>query len=188
MVAPQIGHAGFIPLRNPHGRLSKCGRPHELSPPPFDGEGVRAHRGANATHRPRTGTSPPVSPVAPRLTAPLREHHGAARYGSCSRRLSAATSTSRLRREPVNQPTRGRYVTRETILDLLSDDETAKVSNAESGTLAEGDEYLDLAAIEKGVQRTDGVAIPIGQVIPKKAVLDRTWRAIMQRISDAHLS
>ncbi len=88
----------------------------------------------------------------------------------------------------MNQQTRGRYVTRETILDLLSDDETAKVSTAESGALAEGDEYLDLAAIEKGVQRTDGVAVPVGQVIPKKAVLDRTWRAIMQRLSDAHLS
>lgn len=88
----------------------------------------------------------------------------------------------------MNQHTRGRYVTRETILDLLSDDETAKVSNAESGPLAEGDEYVDLAAIEKGVQRTDGVAVPVGQVVPRKAVLDRTWRAIMQRIADANLS
>ncbi len=88
----------------------------------------------------------------------------------------------------MNQNTRGRYVTRETILDLLSDDETAKVSNAESRALAEGDEYVDLAAIERGVQRTDGVAISIGQVIPRKAVLDRTWRAIVQHITDADLS
>jgi len=87
----------------------------------------------------------------------------------------------------MNQISRGRYVTRETILDLLSDDENARVSNAEGGPLAEGDEYVDLSAIERGVQRTDGVAVTVGQVIPKKAVLDRTWRAIMQRISDAHL-
>lgn len=84
----------------------------------------------------------------------------------------------------MNQNTRARYVTREAILDLLSDDEAAKVSSAEGGVLHEGDEYLDLAAIEKGVQRTDGVVVPVGRVIPRRAVLDRTWRAILQRLVD----
>ena len=84
----------------------------------------------------------------------------------------------------MNQNTRARYVTREAILDLLSDDEAAKVSSAEGGPLHEGDEYLDLTAIEKGVQRTDGVVVPDGRVIPRRAVLDRTWRAILQRLVD----
>lgn len=84
----------------------------------------------------------------------------------------------------MDQNTRARYVTRDAILDLLSDDEAAKVSGAEGGPLSEGDEYLDLTAIEKGVQRTNGAVVPVGRVLPRRAVLDRTWRAILQRIVD----
>ena len=46
------------------------------------------------------------------------------------------------------------YVTRDTILKLLSDDEVAKVSTAETASrLADGDEYLDLEHLDKGVRR-----------------------------------
>ena len=54
----------------------------------------------------------------------------------------------------MNQHTRGRYVTRETILDLLSDDETAKVSNAESAPLSRA---CPATATARGVlRRIDG--------------------------------
>ncbi|MEZ4390518.1 MAG: hypothetical protein R3A48_05430 [Polyangiales bacterium] len=79
----------------------------------------------------------------------------------------------------MNKYTGGRTFTREAILDLLSDDETAKVSNAVRASLVEGDEYLDLAAIEKGVQLIDGVAVNMGGMIPRKAILERTWREIL---------
>lgn len=55
-------------------------------------------------------------------------------------------------------------------------------------SLVEGDEYLDLAAIEKGVQLIDGVAVSMGSVIPRKAILERTWREILQRIDAEELS
>lgn len=49
---------------------------------------------------------------------------------------------------------RDRYLTRERVLNLLSDDEIARVSTAESGPRLEyGEECLDLEALERGVQR-----------------------------------
>lgn len=75
------------------------------------------------------------------------------------------------------------YTTREGLLDLLSDDEVARVCNAETGALSEGDEYVDLTRIDRGVQRADGVAITIGHVLPKKAVRERTWSNILSLLT-----
>ena len=50
------------------------------------------------------------------------------------------------------------YVTRDTILNLLSHDEIAKVSTAEAASgLTEGAEYLDLELLDQGVQRAGSV-------------------------------
>lgn len=72
------------------------------------------------------------------------------------------------------------YVTRDSILKLLSDDEVAKVSTAETADrLMAGDEYLDLEQLEQGVQRAGGKATPMGRVLPRKAVHENTWNKIL---------
>ncbi len=80
---------------------------------------------------------------------------------------------------------RTEYVTRDTILKLLSDDEVARVSTAETAArLAEGDEYVDLDAPGQGVQQMLGSrAVPMGGILPKKAVHEKTWRDIVTLLS-----
>ena len=73
------------------------------------------------------------------------------------------------------------YVTRESVLKLLSDDEVAKVSTAETAArLPDGDEYLDLEHLDKGVQRAGATTAPMGHVLPKKAVHADTWNKIVK--------
>jgi hypothetical protein len=81
----------------------------------------------------------------------------------------------------MNNDIRKEYVTRDTILRLLSDDEIARVSTAETAAgLADGDEYVDLDAPDRGVQRApDRPVTPMGHVLTRKAVLDKTWRDIV---------
>ena len=81
------------------------------------------------------------------------------------------------------------YLTRDGILELLSDDEVSSVSTAETqpGT-ASGDEYLDLHRLERGVQRTEGAKTPMGDVIPRKSVHPLTWDKIVSRLAMAHTS
>ncbi len=75
------------------------------------------------------------------------------------------------------------YVTRETILQLLSDDEVATVSTAEtSPRLAAGDEYVDLEHLDDGVRRAGGAIAPMGRLLPKKAVHEATWAKILTKL------
>lgn len=80
---------------------------------------------------------------------------------------------------------RSEYVTRDTILKLLSDEETARVCNAETAPqLMEGDEYVDLGTPERGVRKaTASVVTTMGEVLPRKAVHDKTWRQILALLS-----
>ena len=80
---------------------------------------------------------------------------------------------------------RAAYVVRDAILKLLSNDEVAKVSTAETATrLADGDEYLDLEHLDLGVQRAGGAAAtPMGRVLPRSAVHPDTWSAIVTRLN-----
>jgi hypothetical protein len=71
-------------------------------------------------------------------------------------------------------------MTRDNLLKMLSDDEVASVSSAESAAkLNEGDEYLDLDHLDQGVRKADGVNAKMGRVLPKKAVQEKTWTKIM---------
>jgi hypothetical protein len=80
----------------------------------------------------------------------------------------------------MNSNVRSEYVTRDSVLKLLSDDEMGKVSTAESAkSLTAGDEYLDLEQLERGVQRAGGTAVTMGHVLPRKAVHDNTWNKIL---------
>lgn len=78
---------------------------------------------------------------------------------------------------------REELATRDSILKLLSDDEVAGVSTAETAPrLSDGDEYLDLEQLDQGVRRARGTATPMGRVLPRKAVHESTWRKILTRL------
>ncbi len=75
------------------------------------------------------------------------------------------------------------YATRERILELLSDEEVAKVSTAETRVrLADGDEYVDLEHLEQGVRQAHGEATAMGRVLPRSAVRDATWAKIVSQV------
>ncbi len=75
---------------------------------------------------------------------------------------------------------RAEYITRDHVLKLLSDEENARVSMAETAlALADGDEYLDLENLEQGVRRAHGTATPMGRALPRKAVAEATWSKIL---------
>ena len=80
---------------------------------------------------------------------------------------------------------RTEYVTRDKIIKLLSDEEIAKVSNAETAfVLAEGSEYLDLEHLDKGVQRSQsGTQFTIGNALPRTAVSRETWDKLLAQLS-----
>jgi hypothetical protein len=80
--------------------------------------------------------------------------------------------------------------TRDEVLKLLSDDEVARVTKAQGEVrLADGDEYLDLAAPLNGVRRVHGVMQrTMGQVLPQSAVSSATWAKIVARFGSRFAS
>ena len=75
---------------------------------------------------------------------------------------------------------RNGYITRESVLKLLSDAEVSSVSNAETAErLIDGDEYLDLGELQYGVQRASAASAEMGRVLPRKAVLPATWSKML---------
>ena len=83
----------------------------------------------------------------------------------------------------VKKDKRGPYVTRESVLMLLSDDEVAAVATAETATrLPEGEEYLDMEQLEEGVQRAHQKKTPMGRVLPKRSIHRDTWNKILQQL------
>ena len=76
--------------------------------------------------------------------------------------------------------TRADFLTRETFLKLLSDAEIASVSNAETAQrLVDGDEFLDLGQIHRGVQFASAASADLGRVLPRKSVLASTWSRML---------
>ena len=75
---------------------------------------------------------------------------------------------------------RAEYVTREKILNLLSDEETAKVSKKETATtLIPGDDYLDLENLEQGIRQAKStVNVSAKNILPRSAVSAATWSKI----------
>lgn len=79
---------------------------------------------------------------------------------------------------------RTRYLTRDRVLKLLSDNEIASVCTAESAArLEDGDEYLDLEALAQGVHGARGAATPMGRLLPRKAVQEETWGKILKELA-----
>ena len=82
---------------------------------------------------------------------------------------------------------RSEYVTRDSIMQLLSDDEIASVSTAETAKrLVDGDEFLDLEDLDEGVQKASGSNTPMGRILPKKAVHPVTWEKILAQLAKLH--
>ena len=76
------------------------------------------------------------------------------------------------------------FLTREAILKLLSDDEVAAVSKAEetSASIKDGEEYLNLEQLDRGVQKAHGTVQAIGQTLERKAVHEKTWTRILDAL------
>ena len=75
---------------------------------------------------------------------------------------------------------------RDTILKLLSDEESAKVSSAEgSAGLAQGEEYVDLEHLDRGIQCADATMTKgtIGHIVPRRAVHGETWSKILKQVT-----
>ncbi len=78
---------------------------------------------------------------------------------------------------------RTEYITRDSVLRLLSDAEVAKVSTAETATdLADDDEYLDLEHLDQGVRRARKGTSPMGRLLTRKAVSEGTWSQIVAQL------
>ena len=94
-----------------------------------------------------------------------------------------------MKKETINKPivknnTRSTYVTRESILMLLSDDEVAAVATAETAArLPDGEEYLDMEQLDQGVQQAHHKKVPMGRMLPKKAVQVDTWNKLLAQVS-----
>jgi hypothetical protein len=86
--------------------------------------------------------------------------------------------------DAVTAPKGGRYITRDAVLKLLSDDEIARVSTLEGADeLAAGEEYVDLARPERGVLRAKaGCSLDMAHVLPRSAVGDETWSRILREV------
>ena len=74
------------------------------------------------------------------------------------------------------------FISRDNLLKILSDDEATRVRmNGPSAQLGEGDEFIDLTAIELGVQRA-GESNPT-DVLARKALHENTWRKIVTNVN-----
>ncbi len=86
----------------------------------------------------------------------------------------------------MSEAQRAAYATREAILMLLSDEENAKVSNAEGALrLQEGEELLDLEHLDRGVQHAGAATAKdtIGHILPRSAVSSETWSKILAHLA-----
>ena len=88
----------------------------------------------------------------------------------------------------MNTELRTEYVTRDSVLKLLSDNELARVSTAETAArLSDGDEYIDLEQLEHGVRRAIGTTTPMARMLPRKAVHESTWTKILTHLAAARV-
>lgn len=75
-------------------------------------------------------------------------------------------------------------ITREEILDMLSDEEVSMESVAEEPRqLIEGDEFIDLEHLDKGIQEVHfNTKVNPSKVIVRSAIRDVTWDKIIKRL------
>jgi hypothetical protein len=84
----------------------------------------------------------------------------------------------------MNPTKRTEQVSRDSVLKLLSEDERAGVSTAESAApLPDGEEYLDLDHLERGVRRAPETAQPTALILPRRAVHEKRWNRILAHLA-----
>lgn len=82
---------------------------------------------------------------------------------------------------------RAAFVSREAILGLLSDEEVARISKAESALrLAKGAEYVDLVHLERGVQNAPTTTSAKGRLLLRSSIRAATWKKILQQLGGGH--
>jgi hypothetical protein len=118
----------------------------------------------------------------------LVQAYGSAEMVELARRVLARSGPAQLApHHAMHAATLAALHIRESILELLSDEEVARVSAAETATgLVDGDEYLDLERLDQGVRHAQGSSVAMGSVLPKKAVHDQTWRKILAELPAVH--
>jgi hypothetical protein len=80
--------------------------------------------------------------------------------------------------------TRTELVSRETILKMLSEDETGSVSSAETAVrLPKGNEYIDLLHLDRGVQKAGETDVVMGHILSRKSVHQATWTRIVAEVT-----
>jgi hypothetical protein len=83
-----------------------------------------------------------------------------------------------------NEQRKKTHLTRSSMMKLLSDEDVASVSTAETAALLlDGDVYVDLERLEQGVRRARGATTPIRPVLPKKAVQEKTWKSVLEQLA-----
>jgi hypothetical protein len=86
----------------------------------------------------------------------------------------------------MSRSTRSDYLTRDSVLRELSDDEIAAVATAETAErLTEGEEFVDLGHLDRGVSRATAATAPMGRVLPKRAVREATWTKIVSYLASS---
>jgi hypothetical protein len=88
----------------------------------------------------------------------------------------------------MNNDARTEHITRQNVLMLLSDDEVASVSTAETTAHPlDGEEYLDLEDLDQGVRSALGTAPPMGRVLLRRSVHADTWTKIRKQLDNLHI-
>ena len=86
----------------------------------------------------------------------------------------------------MNEPKPRPILTRDHILQLLSDGEFASFSGASTeAPLRRGQQYLDLGHLAQGVQRADGSPTSTADFLPRHAIHEDTWRRILRQLKAA---
>jgi hypothetical protein len=84
----------------------------------------------------------------------------------------------------MNNENRTEMISRDAILNMLSKDETGSVSTAETALkLPKGDEYIDLARLDRGVQKAGGTKVVMGHILSRKSVHKDTWAKIVAEVT-----
>ncbi len=84
----------------------------------------------------------------------------------------------------MNDASGAEYAVRETILGMLSDEDVAKVSTAETSVLCAGKEFIDLGNLCLGIQLVNAVTtVKMANVLPRKAVSTETWPKLVDYLA-----
>lgn len=84
----------------------------------------------------------------------------------------------------MKKENRTELISRDAILKMLTPDEIASVSTAETAVnLVKGSEYLDLTHLDCGVQKAGETAPVMGHILSRKSVHQDTWTKILAEVT-----